>query len=74
MGIYTIYYNIIGKVNLYFVIYDFFDNFFLYVDNCIELSLLTGIRTCDINYRFKGRDYIVKYIDERAYKIYRFFD
>ena len=56
----------------YYCVYDINDNLICYLDNAQELVNFSGIRSCDINYRFKGRVFIVKYIDNVFYKIYRF--
>ena len=56
----------------YYCVYDIDDNLICYLDDNNELNKFSGIRLRDINYRFKGRKYIVKYIDNVFYKIYRF--
>lgn len=56
----------------YYVIYDLEDNLMAYIETKIELSKYTGLRVPDINYKFKGKDFIYSYVDEKKLKIYKF--
>ena len=58
---------------MYYVIYDLNDNICFFANDSYELSEITGIRHKDINYRFKNADYIKTIINEKMYKIYKFF-
>ncbi|MDD6277238.1 MAG: hypothetical protein PUA55_01530 [Mycoplasma sp.] len=58
----------------YYVIYDLNDNIVAYCDTLKELSYYTGLRTFDINYKFKKTlsDYILFDMSNNRYKIYKF--
>lgn len=56
----------------YYVIYDLNDNVIAYIESKIELSLYTGLRIYDINYKFKHSDYILSYVDKKEVKIFKF--
>lgn len=48
------------------------DNLIAYIDNKFELSIFTGLRIYDINYKFKKSDYILSCINNKMFKIYKF--
>ena len=58
----------------YYIVYDINDNICFYAENNKELSNITGIRSKDINYLFKNKEYIKTIINHNFYKIYRFFE
>lgn len=66
--------NSLERLILYFVIYDLSDNLCYYLNDTYELSYVTGIRHKDINYRFKNRKFIKTIIDDKIYKVYKFFE
>lgn len=58
----------------YYVIYDLHDNLECFILNIDELSLYTGLRKKDINYKFKNtnNDYILYRDNNVNKKIYCF--
>lgn len=58
----------------YYVIYDLYDNLECFILNIDELSLYTGLRKKDINYKFKNtnNDYILYRDNNVNKKIYCF--
>ena len=58
----------------YFVIYDLNDNIVAYIDNKYELCNFTKVRLDGIGYRFKNRNFINVLLNNKIYKVYRFFD
>lgn len=58
----------------FYVIYDLKDNIVAYADDKKELSNFTGLRSRDVNFRFKNRHFILTTINGFLYKVYRFFD
>lgn len=57
----------------YFVAYDMHDNIIAYINNLLELSLFTGLRIYDINYKFKEKDYILCDLNGERLQIYKFY-
>lgn len=59
---------------MYYVIYDLNDNIVAYIDSKIELSLFTGLRLGDINYKFKksNNGFINCVVDHKFLKVYCF--
>ncbi len=60
--------------NYFYVVYDLNDNIICYLHNNIELCLFTGIRSRDLNYRFKisGKNYILTRVFNEELKVYRY--
>lgn len=61
---------------MYFVLYDLDDNIICYFDNEIEVSIFSGLRIKDINYKFKNAIYNFVYcdIENARFKLFKFED
>ena len=59
---------------MYYVIYDLKDNVIAYLETKIELSLFTGLRIKDINYKFSHshNNFINCLVDNKFLKVYCF--
>ncbi|MBD8923700.1 hypothetical protein EGR52_09915 [bacterium] len=56
----------------YFVIYDLNDDIIAYVETKQELSTFTGLRVYDINYKFKNKNFIRCFVDNKTLFVYKF--
>lgn len=61
-------------MNSYFLVYDLEDNIICYLDNIYDLCHFTGLRTYDVNYKFKKsiNDYIQVIVDKQKLNVYKF--
>lgn len=54
----------------YFIAYDS-EEMPYYIGNLFELCLFTGLRIIDINYKFKGKEFITVCVDNHLYDVYK---